>query len=199
MYLRRPVAVLMGAAIAFGGISLAASADAKTGCPKDKGNGHGNQYPPGQCKAELSASSVLPGQPLTVSGGGFPAGAVVQFVLHSKPVSLGSAVADASGTVTKKITIPSDTVPGAHFISMFDPISGRYLTVNFRVVGAALGAGAASTSMSQTQGFGGGASSLATTGAGELAPIAGGGAALVGLGALTLLAARRRREKLVAS
>lgn len=199
MYLRRPVAVLMGAAIAFGGISLTASADAKTGCPKDKGNGHGNQYPPGQCKLMTSASAVRQGQFLTISGDGFTPGTTVSFLMDG--VVIGTAIADPSGHAEFSFRVPLGTSVGRHALSMSG--GGRLLTGSVMVLLAATQgsvltggtqAGAATGNQSS-----GGDSALAVTGAGELVPLAGGGAALVGLGAMTMLAARRRREKSVLS
>lgn len=205
--MRRWVAILLGALIAFGGISLAAgSADAKTGCPKDKGNGHGNQYPPGQCKAETDRSTVVPGQTLAVWGDGFRPGATVQFFLHSTPASLGSAVAGSSGRASMMATIPGSTSLGAHFISLYDAAGDRYLTANIEVVSASSGdvvtggtQSGTSSGSQPTQPSGNSSGILATTGAGPLVPLVGGGAALVGLGAMTLLAARRRRSDAVPS
>ncbi len=199
--MRRWVAILLGALIAFGGISLAAgSADAKTGCPKDKGNGHGNQYPPGQCKLQLSASAVRQGQPLTASGDGFTPGATVMFALDG--VIVGSAVADPSGHAALTFYIPLGTSLGRHTVTATGP--GRLLTATVEVLAATQGS--VVTSGNQANGApggsaqsSGGGSSLATTGAGNLVPLAGGGAALVGLGAMTLLVARRRRNAPVSS
>ncbi len=198
MYLRRPVAVLMGAAIAFGGISLTASADAKTGCPKDKGNGHGNQYPPGQCKLKLSASALRAGQSLTISGDGFTPGTTVSFLVDG--VVIGTAIADPTGHASLTFTVPMGTSVGRHSLSMSG--GGRLLTSSVMVRSATQGSvltGGTQGGASTASQFSGGGSSLATTGAGELIPVAGGGAALVGLGAMTMLAARRRREKSVLS
>jgi len=204
VYLRRPVAVLMGATIAFGGISLTASADAKTGCPKDKGNGHGNQYPPGQCKLMTSASAVRQGQSLTISGDGFTPGTTVSFLMDG--VVIGTAIADPTGHVSLTFTVPMGTSVGRHSLSMSG--GGRLLTGGVTVLSASTQgsvlpsgtqAGATQAGASAGSQFSGGGSSLATTGAGELTPLAGGGAALVGLGAMTMLAARRRREKSVLS
>ncbi len=204
MSIRRILALLLGTMIAFGGVSLVAgSADAKTGCPRDKGNNHGNQYPPGQCKAGVSSSVVMQGQTVTVFGDGFQPGTTVLFEL-SPGVFLGSAVADSTGHVSLLVRIPQNAALGRHVISL-SGAGGRFLTTSIEVIASTRGdvvtSGNQSTGQSGQSATQSGTSSggLATTGAGDLVPLVGGGAALVALGAMTLLIVRRRREDPVPS
>ena len=64
---------------------------------------------------KLASSTVTNDEKVTVKGSGFQSGSVVDFELHSTPVSLGSAIADASGTVSFTATLPAGTT-GEHSI-----------------------------------------------------------------------------------
>ena len=66
---------------------------------------------------EFSAiGEVVAGAAAVAAAGGWAAGAEVRATLHSDPVELGVAVADADGNVSFTFTIPADTPPGEHTI-----------------------------------------------------------------------------------
>ena len=74
--------------------------------------------------------------------GGLPPGETVDVTLHSTPISLGSATADADGGVVKTVTIPADVEPGVHSIEMVGQTSGVEVAVEVEVLpadGAAAG------------------------------------------------------------
>lgn len=75
-------------------------------------------YPPTQGAATTSSTVVTPGQPLTVSGGGFAANTSVSVDLHSTVVHLATVTSNSSGVATATVTIPSSTPAGAHTITM---------------------------------------------------------------------------------
>jgi tetrahydromethanopterin S-methyltransferase subunit F len=64
----------------------------------------------------LSSGTVAPGGSLDVTVSDAPAGATVPIDLHSDPVRLTVATADASGTATVTVVIPADTAVGVHQI-----------------------------------------------------------------------------------
>lgn len=183
MSTRRWAALLMGALVAFGGFTLAA-VPAQAAVCSSTGT---SQYPPGQCSAGVSASSALPGQPVTAFGDGFRPGIRVNF-RFSGGFFLGSAVADASGHVSLSFLIPSSAAAGMHTITLTG--GGRTTTTSIRVLSTS--SAAVVTSGNTTTG------GLATTGANNLVPLVGGGAALVAVGAMTLFVVRRRRSDSVA-
>jgi hyaluronoglucosaminidase len=81
-------------------------------------------YPAG-CTIQISKVTAVPGDQLTVTASGYPAGAVVTFTLHSTPVVLGSATATAGGVATLVFTLPAGTVPGLHTITANGVPSGE--------------------------------------------------------------------------
>jgi hypothetical protein len=56
------------------------------------------------------------GDTVTVSSSGLPAGALVNFELHSTPRSLGTMTVGADGAFSRTLTIPGDVEPGDHHI-----------------------------------------------------------------------------------
>ena len=68
--------------------------------------------------ATLSATTVTPGQPVTVTVNGLTPGTEYEADLHSAPVFLGRGVASSSGTLTLTVTIPLGTATGAHTITI---------------------------------------------------------------------------------
>ena len=74
--------------------------------------------------ASLSVSTVPAGDQVTITGDGFASGESITAVLHSKPVPLGTLVADGSGAFTRTFTIPADTTPGAHSLVLTGQSSG---------------------------------------------------------------------------
>jgi hypothetical protein len=95
-------------------------------------------YPPSvQCSATVTQTAVQPGGEITVGGGGFVPGHVVRLTLHSTPIDLGTAVADARGIVSAAVTIPQTVTPGVHHITIFDKLTGRLLGVPITLSGTA--------------------------------------------------------------
>ena len=74
-------------------------------------------YPPTTCPGTLSVSTThpLPGETITVTGANFTAGAHVRLVLHTKVYDLGTFKADAQGSFTAQVTLPSG-VRGRHLV-----------------------------------------------------------------------------------
>ncbi|HZV49415.1 MAG TPA: serine/threonine-protein kinase [Candidatus Dormibacteraeota bacterium] len=67
---------------------------------------------------QLSASVVPAGGSLTVSADHLPAGQVGTIDLSSDPVQVGVFQADPSGNVRQRVTVPADTTPGGHLLSL---------------------------------------------------------------------------------
>jgi hypothetical protein len=72
----------------------------------------------------LSAATAVQGSTQTVTGNGFAPGEQVQAVIHSAPVTVGSAVADAAGTVSISYVVPAGVDPGAHTLVLTGLTSG---------------------------------------------------------------------------
>jgi beta-galactosidase GanA len=70
----------------------------------------------GAAAVSLSSGTLAPGDELTISGVNFKPGTVVEFVLHSKPVKLGTATVANDGTVTLSVHLPQDVLAGKHTI-----------------------------------------------------------------------------------
>ena len=66
----------------------------------------------------VDLNNVHPGDTFTVTGSGLPPGSTVSGELHSKAVSIGSAVVQPDGTFTLPVTVPADFPAGAHTIVM---------------------------------------------------------------------------------
>ncbi|MDO5754152.1 hypothetical protein [Arthrobacter sp.] len=65
---------------------------------------------------KLSADSMAQGGKLTITGENFKAESSATFTLHSEPVQLGTATADANGVVSLGVVLPSDIPAGQHRI-----------------------------------------------------------------------------------
>ena len=66
----------------------------------------------------IDLNNVHPGDTFTVTGSGLPPGSTVSGELHSKAVSIGSAVVQPDGTFSLPVTVPADFPAGAHTIVM---------------------------------------------------------------------------------
>ncbi|MDQ1131030.1 hypothetical protein [Microbacterium sp. SORGH_AS_0888] len=122
--------------------------------------------------ASLSTHTALQGGQLTVTGSGFTANEPLELWLHSTPVKLTTLTANADGTFTQVVTIPTGTALGSHQIEVRGTTSGS-LTLNLTVT-----------------------DTLAATGLDPAASVGvgiGGGALLLTGIAVTVMAARRRR------
>ncbi len=63
-----------------------------------------------------TSSEYKPGDSVTLTGTGLPAGAIANAEIHSTPQQLGTAMVDASGAFEINAIIPDDIEPGAHTI-----------------------------------------------------------------------------------
>ena len=61
---------------------------------------------------------------MTLTARGSRPGETVDITLHSTPIALGTATADADGTVVGTVTIPADVEPGVHTIVLVGQTSG---------------------------------------------------------------------------
>jgi serine/threonine-protein kinase len=66
----------------------------------------------------LSVSSVTAGGTVLLSASNLPANQVGTVDIQSDPVQVDVFSADQFGNVTKQVTIPADTVPGGHLVSL---------------------------------------------------------------------------------
>ena len=66
----------------------------------------------------VDLNNVHPGDQFTVSGTDLPPGSTVSGELHSKAVSIGSAVVQPDGTFSLPVTVPADFPAGAHTLVM---------------------------------------------------------------------------------
>ncbi|MFF2277796.1 endonuclease/exonuclease/phosphatase family protein [Agromyces sp. NPDC058126] len=153
---------------------------------------------------ELGAGSVAAGATVDVSGSGFGPAAELRVELHSTPVVLGTATADEAGAFRSTMTIPADTAPGAHTLVVIGA-DGAEASAALTVTAAADGGGETPGDLNGTpgegdtdpgaeSGAGSESGSLASTGA-DVIPFAIGGAVLLGLGVVLMVARRRRRNQ----
>lgn len=124
---------------------------------------------------QITSSKTLmrAGAEVTLVARGFVPGERVTFVLHSDPVVLGTAVADADGVATLTVALPTGVPAGAHTVVATGADSGRAADVGVTLTGPA--------------------DELAVTGTD---PVALGGlvAALLVTGGALVAAVRRRRS-----
>jgi hypothetical protein len=88
---------------------------------------------------DLSGStSTLPaGGTITLVARDFLPGETVSFFLHSDPIFLGTAVADANGVATLVVAIPADAPAGAHHVRATGQTSQRTAEIPVTVTAAA--------------------------------------------------------------
>jgi hexosaminidase len=159
------------------------------------------QYPPSVNFLTISDATPSPGETVTLTGQTFLAGSTVTLTLHSEPVVLGSATADAAGKMALQATIPSDTPLGAHTITADgtapdgSPLS---LSVSLTVVPAAANGGTGANNGNGNGGSSGNSGNLPRTGSEWTLLLAklGIGLAAAG-GVVTAVAAKRRKSALV--
>lgn len=172
---------LLAAAPAYG--QAAGGSPCSPGGPNNSNNPNRSQYPPSECGLRLGKSQARPGEPVDITGEGYKGNSNVQIEFRSVPQSMGSATTNSSGTFTKTVTIPADAAPGRHTIvaTGFEPSGApRELSAEITITAAATSAAARTATLPRT----GGQSTL---------PLVAGGVALVALGGVALVAARRRR------
>jgi hypothetical protein len=86
----------------------------------------------------VSTSSAVQGSTQTVTASGFAAGETVEAVLHSAPVTVGSAVAGANGAVSISFAVPTSVDPGAHTLILTGATSGLSVSSALAVTAAAV-------------------------------------------------------------
>ncbi|WP_083940784.1 alpha-L-fucosidase [Schaalia vaccimaxillae] len=95
-----------------------------------------NPDPVGPPEVVLDKTTVRQGEVVNITGKGFIAGRTITATIHSTPVTIGNALADADGKVVFAFQIPNDFEVGSHHIELADGqggISARAdLTVNVR-------------------------------------------------------------------
>jgi hypothetical protein len=69
--------------------------------------------------AAVSPSSILPGESITISGGGFAANQVLGIGLFQPPAVLASVASDVYGNYAATIQLPLNTPPGQNEITVF--------------------------------------------------------------------------------
>lgn len=69
--------------------------------------------------ATVTPSSLLPGDTLTISGGGFAANTALGIGLFNPPVVLGTVASSREGFYTATIQLPIGTPPGQNEITVF--------------------------------------------------------------------------------
>ena len=134
-------------------------------------------------------TSVFQGDTVAVNATGFAPNSNVVITLESDPVNLGTFVADSAGRIAANVVVPADFPTGAHTLKLTGTdIAGAVLvlstgiTVASRIQVATTAAPVATTT------------SLPQTGSSITEPALIVGAGLILLGAVAVLAARRRRS-----
>jgi hypothetical protein len=74
---------------------------------------------------QLSVSTIIRGNSMTVTGSGFKDGDQLELWLHSTPVLLGTATA-TGGAFTSTVAIPADTAAGQHHLVVVGTKSGTH-------------------------------------------------------------------------
>lgn len=169
MRVRSLLVAMVAVAAALGTTVIPATA--QTACV----SGSGSQYPPTAPSLQLSASSVLPGAQIQITGNCGAANGVVNLEFRSVPVALGSAMTNAQGTFSRSVTIPADATPGQHTIV---------------ATGAGFDISAAVNVLSSPAS---GSTNLPRTGAGHTVQLVIAGLALVLIGVFAVRTTRRKR------
>ena len=173
------VAVAVSAALALG----AAAAGAQV-------------YPTPTLFATISDTTPTPGETVTVTAGGYVPGATVTVTLEPEGIVLGTATADADGTITLTFTIPSNLSLGDHAITVAGETAAGIVAQSIPITIVAAGGAGGGTQISGT--VTGGVSGTVTggglprTGSDSDLPLARAAAFLVAIGGVLVLTARRR-------
>lgn len=153
------------------------------------------QYPPSSPELTTSTSEASPGDPVTLSGGGYAGNSDSTITFESVPVVLTVVRNDAAGRFTTQVRVPTDATPGTHTFRATGVNSrgGPHVltaAINVRAGQAALpGSGAAGGRA--TPGRSGG---LARTGSSGTVPTLAAAVALIAAGALLVLQVRREAQ-----
>lgn len=160
---RRFVLTLVGVFVTLG--SLAGTASAQ-------------QYPAETGNLQTDKTVVRPGEPITVTGGGFARNSTVTITFDT--VVLGTTVTRSDGTFSTTVTIPANATPGRHTLAAVGTApngASRRLTSSIEVLGTT----------AQRGGI------LPRTGNGLTPPLAASAVLLLGVGSVAVVATRRRR------
>jgi hypothetical protein len=74
--------------------------------------------------AGATGTTLSPGEPITVTYGGFTPGETVHLWVNSTPQLIGSGTADSTGSVTITGSVPSGITAGPHSLVLYAPLSG---------------------------------------------------------------------------
>jgi hypothetical protein len=88
---------------------------------------------PSQPGNSISTTVVPPGGTFTVTVAGYLPGETILFVIHSTPVQLAAVNANASGSATATLTIPSNIPTGSHTITATGATSGHVVSFAVQV------------------------------------------------------------------
>ena len=162
---------------------LVGPADAQTPrrSPCSPGGPAAQGYPPGDCGLAVSKNVLRRGESFTATGFGFAPSSTVPLEFRSAQVSLGSVQTDAAGSFATTLVVPADATLGSHVLAAIitNPAAERReLTAALTVV-ADTGTGSGT--------------GLPRTGQASTIPASIAGAALIAVGTLVVLAARRKR------
>ncbi len=144
-------------------------------------------YPPSQPTASASATTVVEGNSLTVTGSGLTPGDQITATVTPGGRSLGTKTVGANGVVSFTFST-AGFGPGNFTVRLTSPL-GVSLSVPFTVVSASPAGFASGPPSGGSSGSG-----LAFTGAAAVIPISIAGLALVGLGAGAVIVSRRRQS-----
>lgn len=116
-------------------------------------------------------TSVQAGKTIALAGTGLPAGATLQVVLRSDPVTVGTLTVGTDGSATGSVVIPADAPVGAHTLDLADASGASVL-----VTPLAITVTAASNAGGSTGGAGtaGGTGATGTVPAGVHLPVVSG-------------------------
>lgn len=115
------------------------------------------------------------GGTITLTARGYRTGSIVEFYLHSKPVFLGTAVADEAGVATLNASLPAGVTGSHNVVAVGTAPDGTPISRHLRITVAASSGGLARTG-SDTIGY------------------LGAGVALILVGAALYIAARKRKH-----
>ena len=76
-------------------------------------------------KVSVDKSAAAVGEEIVITGTGFIPGHEIEASLHSDPIRIGTAPADAKGEVSFRFTIPSGLAVGAHSVVLVDKATNR--------------------------------------------------------------------------
>ncbi|QKS12484.1 phosphatase PAP2 family protein [Curtobacterium sp. Csp1] len=100
-------------------------------------------------------TTVRAGSAIALRGTGLAAGATLQVVLHSDPVTVGTLTVGADGTATGSVTIPAGTAAGSHTLDLVDASGASVLVSPLGITVTAAASGSGTTGGSGTAGAAG--------------------------------------------